>query len=323
MTSSILSLRPPKNYKLLWEKGMFRDEYIVHISEYLLARFFKDYLILNIAPKLQLFPSLQYHTPTHPFPISMNILFSLSFNPLSLKKSTHLFRNFVFLFSLLGLWSFAWGERFETLFVQTQNTPHMAEAEMRNYLMSDACLSTKSLQLAQGEIAYVFAVGSSIRPNANFENGYAYDTYPARLANAIIDNNGLDSNITLGNNYFGWGNEGVSNLPISSTDPIIGPASIKIRLKPQSATNSTSRGWNYGNKRYDFKASEGFVTFRIVGAEQAPSKKFATVIPENASGNVRIVLEQSTDLINWSSANPGVFSPSTSKRFFRVRSVEE
>ena len=74
---------------------------------------------------------------------------------------------------------------------------------------------------------------------------------------------------------------------------------------------------------WDYGASEGFVTFRIVGSEQEPSKKFATVIPENASGNIRVVLEQSTDLINWTSATPGVFPPSTSKRFFRVRSEEE
>ena len=95
-----------------------------------------------------------------------------------------------------------------------------------------------------------------------------------------------------------------------------------------SSYNSDATYWAFdgGNGdawQYDFGASEGFITFRIVGAEQAPSKKFATVIPENASGNVRIILEQSTDLINWSSANPGVFPPSTSKRFFRVRSVEE
>ena len=57
--------------------------------------------------------------------------------------------------------------------------------------------------------------------------------------------------------------------------------------------------------------------------EQAPSKKFATVIPENASTNIRVVLEQSTDLINWTTAAPGVFPPSTAKRFFRVRSEEE
>ena len=57
--------------------------------------------------------------------------------------------------------------------------------------------------------------------------------------------------------------------------------------------------------------------------KEAPSKKFATVIPENATTNVRVILEQSTDLINWTAASPGVFPPSTAKRFFRVRSEEE
>ena len=57
--------------------------------------------------------------------------------------------------------------------------------------------------------------------------------------------------------------------------------------------------------------------------KEAHSKKFATVIPENASTNVRVILEQSTDLINWTAASPGVFPPSTAKRFFRVRSEEE
>ena len=301
---------------------MFRGEYIVHKSEYLLARFFKDSLIQNHAPKLQLFPSLQYHTSTYPFPISMSILFSLSFNPLSLMNPSRLFRNFVFLFSLLGLGSFAWGERYETMFVQTENTPTMSEIEMRSYLKSNACLSTNSLHIPSGEIAYVFSVGASLRPNATIEEGYIYDTYPTRLANAVVEIDGLDSNMTLGSSYFGWNGESISQLSTSS-NPISGPASIKIRIKPGSGTNNSTWTWNNGNKRFDFQASEGYVTFRIVGSEQAPSKKFATVIPENASGNVRIVLEQSTDLINWSSANPGVFSPSTSKRFFRVRSVEE
>ena len=42
-------------------------------------------------------------------------------NPLSLMNPSRLFRNFVFLFSLVGLGSFAWGDRFEVLF-QNGNT---------------------------------------------------------------------------------------------------------------------------------------------------------------------------------------------------------
>ena len=42
----------------------------------------------------------------------MHALPNLSFNPLSLINSSRLLRNFVFVFSLLGLGSFAWGDRF-------------------------------------------------------------------------------------------------------------------------------------------------------------------------------------------------------------------
>jgi len=53
------------------------------------------------------------------------------------------------------------------------------------------------------------------------------------------------------------------------------------------------------------------------------SAKYATVIPENAKTNVSVILEQSTDLVNWSAVAPGDFAPSASKRFFRVRSANQ
>jgi hypothetical protein len=63
--------------------------------------------------------------------------------------------------------------------------------------------------------------------------------------------------------------------------------------------------------------------FQINNLESITSTtaKYATVIPENAKTKVNVVLEQSTDLVNWSAANPGEFSPSTQKRFFRLRSA--
>ena len=102
---------------------------------------------------------------------------------------------------------------------------------------------------------------------------------------------------------------------------------VRIKIKPKSARQGlytpNSTYWATLNQgTWDFQASEGYVTFRIVGSEKEVSKKFATVIPENSSGNVDIILEQSTDLINWSAVNPGSFPPSTAKRFFRVRSQE-
>jgi hypothetical protein len=266
----------------------------------------------------------------------MNFLFSLSFNPLSLMKSTRLFRNFVFLFSLLGVGSFAWGERYETVFVYTEDTATMNHNDAAVYLQSNSCISTNSLQIAQGEVAYVFSSGANTKPNASTELQRL--VWRSVVPSILVDINGLESNQTIKKNWspdsHSWASSNaVEPLNIDqNAGPIVGPASLKIVIKPWSARSYTGYGsdnqelnrWSYSSYgNWDFKASEGFVTFRIVGAEQVPSKKFATVIPENASGNVRIVLEQSTDLINWSSANPGVFSPSTSKRFFRVRSVEE
>jgi len=52
-------------------------------------------------------------------------------------------------------------------------------------------------------------------------------------------------------------------------------------------------------------------------------QKNVTVIPENTPSNVQITLEQSTDLVNWSVVQPGSFAPSTTKRFFRIRSEQE
>ncbi|HXC99712.1 MAG TPA: hypothetical protein VN048_10250 [Verrucomicrobiae bacterium] len=48
----------------------------------------------------------------------------------------------------------------------------------------------------------------------------------------------------------------------------------------------------------------------------------AIVIPASATGNVQIILESSTDLLNWSAASPGTYSAaSATNRFFRVRAV--
>ena len=48
----------------------------------------------------------------------------------------------------------------------------------------------------------------------------------------------------------------------------------------------------------------------------------AIVIPTSATGNVQIILESSTDLLNWTAASPGTYGASSAtNRFFRVRAV--
>jgi len=48
----------------------------------------------------------------------------------------------------------------------------------------------------------------------------------------------------------------------------------------------------------------------------------AVVIPEDAGGQYQVILESSTDLLNWAVANPGTYGGSTPRRFFRTRIVK-
>lgn len=62
-----------------------------------------------------------------------------------------------------------------------------------------------------------------------------------------------------------------------------------------------------------------FVTFDIRRAG-APSN--AVPIPQEAGSNFNVILEQSSDLLNWTPANPGSYTGTEPKRFFRTRIVK-
>ena len=74
-------------------------------------------------------------------------------------------------------------------------------------------------------------------------------------------------------------------------------------------------------------SSPGWVTLQVVTpssgsvvSNYVPAD--AVVIPANTTGNVQIILESSSDLINWTAANPGIYDPSSvTNRFFRVRAA--
>jgi hypothetical protein len=49
----------------------------------------------------------------------------------------------------------------------------------------------------------------------------------------------------------------------------------------------------------------------------------AAVLPADANGTFTVILESSMDLNTWTAANPGDYSGSASKRFFRTRIVKK
>jgi len=109
----------------------------------------------------------------------------------------------------------------------------------------------------------------------------------------------------------------IDGLPLKWTGGLTG------LILPGPATFAVSLNEGSNNPPATYSA---ILVYRLTsnlenGAQQSPFSGSAVVIPEDASGPVEIVLESSTDLVNWTPANPGTYGSSTEKRFFRVRAV--
>jgi hypothetical protein len=66
---------------------------------------------------------------------------------------------------------------------------------------------------------------------------------------------------------------------------------------------------------------QSFATVEVISPITQSIPSTAVVIPSDAGGPVNIVLESSSDLINWTAALPGTYGSSTTNRFFRVKAV--
>jgi hypothetical protein len=102
--------------------------------------------------------------------------------------------------------------------------------------------------------------------------------------------------------YFGLLFQGTSTDPKSFF--VVGPATLTLTC--------VSNGLVCTYRIFDNTAAAG---------QGVPST--AVVIPADSTGPVQIILESSTDLITWTAADPGSYAASTTKRFFRVRAVQQ
>jgi len=97
--------------------------------------------------------------------------------------------------------------------------------------------------------------------------------------------------------YAGSSSGAVAGLPVL----VVGPATITL-----CATNS------------GVAQTLSFCTIQTTSSYSfTPSS--SVIIPNDGGGPVTIILESSTDLINWTAANPGTYGTTSSNRFFRVR----
>ena len=71
--------------------------------------------------------------------------------------------------------------------------------------------------------------------------------------------------------------------------------------------------------------NEYILIFKKINSQSTSNNVSSTsvVIPQSASGDVDVKMEQSADNVTWTECLPGTYNSSTVKRFFRLRAVEK
>ena len=116
--------------------------------------------------------------------------------------------------------------------------------------------------------------------------------------------------------------------PSPSGKTFIGPCNVYISLigvgRWQVSTTvnvDTDTGYNANTTLWRYEISN-YYSDSLTSTSPLISST-AVVVPSNATGDVDVLLEQSTDMITWTQCLPGTYNASTQKRFFRVRAVEK
>lgn len=93
-------------------------------------------------------------------------------------------------------------------------------------------------------------------------------------------------------------------------------------VSPTTFTGATSMSViNLSGSYYPVVASVTILTPVTNSISVTPVN--SVVIPSDATGNVQIILESSSDLVNWIPSLPGTYGSTYSNRFFRVRAVAQ
>jgi len=143
--------------------------------------------------------------------------------------------------------------------------------------------------------------------NGSPENNYLF---PRAFVRA---NHGADGRVDLaglGNGVSGW------------AGPILGPLQIEYGIDQTENWNGSDTN-SFINSSVDFLMEVKDSQFLTNSTTTITIPSTAVVVPSNATGDVDVLLEQSTDMITWTQCLPGTYNASTVKRFFRVRAVEK
>ena len=140
---------------------------------------------------------------------------------------------------------------------------------------------------------------------------------------------------------------GITTIPLVSTDLIeivshggkytgnsLAYASLKfesgrsvgLSLGTKGSLGLNAVGYKFtGLTEISFSWNLQFITLKITNASEINKAGPTTVLvlPENATGNYNLVVESSTDSINWIPFHSGTVNSDTAERLFRVRIVHK
>lgn len=154
-------------------------------------------------------------------------------------------------------------------------------------LMIEATAATKTITLSDSQI---------LRIEHFMDNGYDGNQY----CTATVTKDGVTS-------FFARSDKFNSQSIRYTGATVVGPAVISI---------------SNGNPPVQFTGLISYSIRNNLTAETVLVPSNAVVIPADSSGPISIILESSTDLVSWSAAQPGSYLGSTTKRFFRVRAIQ-
>jgi len=156
----------------------------------------------------------------------------------------------------------------------------------------------------------------------HIRHGYTY--YNGSSLAQIKAKYGTSSNlIQVYVNSASSGGSGTSD-PTLIGKTIYGPCTLYFDSIHVHNSMSTSDP-NYGYSLLAFYSleKEKVVESLSSGSSANTISAASVVVPANATGDVDVLLEQSTDMITWTQCLPGTYNASTQKRFFRVRALEK
>ena len=136
-----------------------------------------------------------------------------------------------------------------------------------------------------GEFFTLIAKNGGLSASISLNAG---DTAELKYLNA---GNGLVA--TFQGRDFPCGAMGANGLPVK----VVGPASLKL-------------------------VSNGDDNFATIEVTRAGTASNATAIPQEAGTTWQVILEASTDLVNWTPTAPGDYPSASPQRFFRTRLVK-